>query len=66
MGRLDKMKRQAMLEANKTLLKEEHPTMSDFCSELTALCEKHGMTCDCDEVINITKPLSIEDNPFSI
>jgi len=66
MGRLDKMKRQAMLEANISLLKEEHDTMKDFCSELTELCEKHGMSCDCDEVIKITKPKSIEDNPFGI
>ena len=35
----------------KTLLNEYHPTMEDFCQELTALCAKHGMSCDCDEII---------------
>ncbi len=50
----------------KRTLKEAHPSMGEFCSELMDLCEKHGMSCDCDEVINIIKPKSIEDNPFSI
>ena len=50
----------------KTLLNEYHPTMEDFCQELTALCAKHGMSCDCDEIIPLTKPVDIENNPFSI
>jgi len=38
----------------------------DFCNELTTLCEKHGWSCDCEEVLNILEPKSVEDNPFGI
>ena len=52
----------------KTLVIENdyHPSMEGFCDELTALCAKYGMSCDCDEVIAITKPVDIEDNPHGI
>lgn len=38
----------------------------NFCSQLEELCEKHGWSCDCEEVIKVLEPKSIEDNPFGI
>lgn len=89
MGRLDKMKRQAMLDANISNLNEQtayerhldrmystpNPEFDEdkakaakdnFCSQLEELCEKHGWSCDCDEVMKVIEPKSIEDNPFGI
>jgi hypothetical protein len=71
MGRLEKLKRQAMLDANVSLLKEQmdmHET-GDFCAELESLCAKYKMPCDCNEVLKIVGDdgiNDIEDNPFSI
>ena len=68
MGRLEKLKRQAMLDANVSLLKEQsdwHET-SDFCAELESLCAKYKMACDCNEVLKVIGDIDIEDNPFSI
>ena len=88
MGRLDKMKRQAMLDANISNLNEQTAyerhldkmysspngiqtddakvAKDNFCSQLEELCEKHGWSCDCEEVMKVLEPKSIEGNPFGI
>jgi len=48
----------------RTLLKENNE--DSFCNELIELCEKYGMSCDCDEVIKVLGDHDIEDNPWGI
>ena len=69
MGRLEKLKRQAMLDANISLLKEQmddsHGEL-DFCAELEELCAKYNMSCDCNEVLKVIGDVDIEDNPLGL